>query len=69
MHLCVWARVYICMHVSYNNTLHFYCYYYTHVYCYYTYFTIITAHPFLSGRTAPRMLGEDAEYDVFISYR
>jgi serine/threonine protein kinase len=29
----------------------------------------VLAHPFLSGRTPPRMLGEEAEYDVFISYR
>jgi ABC-type phosphate transport system substrate-binding protein len=29
----------------------------------------VKSHPFLSGRTAPRLLGEDAEYDVFISYR
>jgi hypothetical protein len=29
----------------------------------------VLAHPFLSGRTAPRMLGEEAEFDVFISYR
>jgi hypothetical protein len=26
-------------------------------------------HPFLSGRSAPRLLGQDAEFDVFISYR
>jgi hypothetical protein len=29
----------------------------------------IIAHPFLSGRTATRMVGDDPEFDVFISYR
>ena len=29
----------------------------------------VLAHPFLTGRKAPRMLGESAEFDVFISYR
>ena len=27
------------------------------------------AHPFLSGKRAARMIGEEAEYDVFLSYR
>ena len=27
------------------------------------------AHPFLSGKRAARMVGEEAEYDVFLSYR
>ena len=27
------------------------------------------AHPFLTGRKAARMIGESAEFDVFISYR
>ena len=29
----------------------------------------ILSHPFLSGKKSARMVGEDAEYDVFISYR
>jgi len=29
----------------------------------------VLAHPFLSGKKAARMLGEVAEFDVFISYR
>ena len=29
----------------------------------------VLAHPFLTGRKAPRMLGETADFDVFISYR
>ena len=28
----------------------------------------VLAHPFLTGRKAPRMLGESTEFDVFISY-
>jgi hypothetical protein len=31
--------------------------------------TRILAHPFISGRSVARMVGEDAAYDVFISYR
>jgi serine/threonine protein kinase len=31
--------------------------------------THVLAHPFLSGQKAPRMIGEEAEFDVFISYR
>jgi hypothetical protein len=31
--------------------------------------TQIISHPFLSGKSTTRMVGEDAEYDVFISYR
>ena len=27
------------------------------------------AHPFLSGKRAARMIGEEAEYDIFLSYR
>ena len=27
------------------------------------------AHPFLSGKRAARMIGQEAEYDVFLSYR
>ena len=29
----------------------------------------ILAHPFLSGKKATRMLGERAQFDVFLSYR
>jgi serine/threonine protein kinase len=29
----------------------------------------ILAHPFLSGKQAPRMVGQKPEYDVFLSYR
>ena len=29
----------------------------------------VLAHPFLSGKKAARMLGETAQFDVFISYR
>jgi serine/threonine protein kinase/Leucine-rich repeat (LRR) protein len=29
----------------------------------------ILSHPFLSGQHAPRMVGQEPEYDVFISYR
>jgi serine/threonine protein kinase/Leucine-rich repeat (LRR) protein len=29
----------------------------------------ILAHPFLSGQAAPRLVGQEAEFDVFISYR
>lgn len=29
----------------------------------------VLAHSFISGRAAPRMLGEEPEFDVFISYR
>jgi serine/threonine protein kinase len=29
----------------------------------------VLAHPFISGQFAPRMVGEQAEFDVFISYR
>ena len=29
----------------------------------------ILAHPFLSGKKATRMLGESAQFDVFLSYR
>jgi hypothetical protein len=29
----------------------------------------VLAHPFLSGKSAARMAGEEAEFDVFLSYR
>ena len=29
----------------------------------------VLAHPFLSGKKATRLLGETAEFDVFLSYR
>jgi hypothetical protein len=29
----------------------------------------VMAHPFFTGKTAARMVGEDAEFDVFLSYR
>jgi serine/threonine protein kinase len=29
----------------------------------------ILSHPFMTGQKAARMIGEEAQYDVFISYR